>query len=300
LLRAADVVFGYRGGDAVLRGASMEVPAGGFVGILGPNGSGKTTMLKVLAGTMPPSRGRVTLEGVELARIPRAALARRMAVVPQETHLAFDYSVLEVVLMGRYPHLGAFQVEGPADVAIAREALAATGTFEFQDRPFRTLSGGEKQRVIIAAALAQISATGAKSPGLQESPGLYESPGLHDSTRRAGFSAPPESILLLDEPTAALDLAYQLELANLLRDLQRRRPMAIVVSTHDLNFAASLCRTLVLLRNGEVIAAGPADDVLTPARIRALYGVEADVHRHAPSGRLVVVPLARTPPGPGA
>jgi iron complex transport system ATP-binding protein len=263
LLQAADVTFAYRGRAPVLRGVSMEVPANSFVGILGPNGSGKTTLLRLLAGILRPSRGRVVLDGADLERTPRGTLARRMAVVPQETQLAFDYSVSEVVLMGRYAHLGAFEVEGPADFAIAREALAATDTLAFEDREFGTLSGGEKQRVIIAAALAQIS------------------------------GAAGDGILLLDEPTVALDLAYQLELADLLRDLQRRQPMAIAVSTHDLNFAAGLCRTLVLLKNGEVLAAGPTEEVLTPDRIRTLYGVEAEVTRHALTGRLVVVPLRR-------
>jgi iron complex transport system ATP-binding protein len=273
MLRTADVAFGYpgrhRGAEPVLRGVTMEVPAGSFVGILGPNGSGKTTLLRMLAGLLRPSRGRVLLDGADLAGANRPALARRMAVVPQETQLAFEYSVIEVVLMGRYPHLGAFEIEGPADFAIAREALAATGTLALEDRPFGTLSGGEKQRVIIAAALAQIS--GAAGSG----------------------------ILLLDEPTVALDLAYQLELADLLRDLQRRRPMAIAVSTHDLNFAAGLCRTLVLLKNGEVLAAGPTEDVLTPAGIRSLYGVESDVSRHPATGRLIVVPIRRVGPVSG-
>ena len=269
MLQAADVAFGYDASTPVLDGVSMTVPAGGFVGILGPNGSGKTTLLRVLAGSLRPSRGRVTLDGEDVGRAPRAALARRMAVVPQETRLAFDYSVLEVVLMGRYPHLRAFEIEGPADFAIAREALAATGTLALQDRAFETLSGGEKQRGIIAAALAQI----------------------HD--RDAAGTNGPHPVLLLDEPTAALDLAYQLELAALLRDLQARLPMAIVVSTHDLNFAAGLCSSLVLLRSGRVLASGPTSDVLTPASIRALYGVEADVQRHR-SGRLTIVPLART------
>jgi iron complex transport system ATP-binding protein len=266
LLRAADVEFAYDPAAPVLRGVSLEVPEGGFAGILGPNGSGKTTLLRLLAGTARPQRGRVTLDGADLASFPRAALARRMAVVPQETRVAFDYSVLELVLMGRYAHLGAFEIEGPADLAIARDALGATGTLHLQDRLFQTLSGGEKQRVVIAASLAQL---------------------------RNGGGGAARSVLLLDEPTTALDLGYQLEAAALLRDLQRRLPLTIVISTHDLNFAAGLCRTLLLLRDGRVVGSGPTNDVLTREAVRSLYGVDADVRHHERAGHLVVVPVER-------
>ena len=284
MLRAADVTFSYRPQTPpVLRGASLDVPADGVVGILGPNGSGKTTLLRVLAGTLRPSSGRVTLDGVDLSRLSRSMMARRMAVVPQETHLAFDFTVLEVVLMGRYPHLGTFEVEGPRDLALARRALEATGTGAFEDRLFATLSGGEKQRVIIAAALAQIS--GSDLDFLAEPV----------SSARKPRSDP--GILLLDEPTAALDLAYQLEVASLLRDLQRRTPIAIVISTHDLNFAAGLCKTLALLKDGGILASGATGDVLTAGNIRALYGIEADVQPHAGAGHLVVVPVGRSARG---
>jgi ABC-type cobalamin/Fe3+-siderophores transport system ATPase subunit len=264
LLQVTDVDFSY-GTSPILRGVSLDVPRGGFVGVLGPNGSGKTTLLRVMSGTAGQSRGSVTLDGTDLARMPRAALARRMAVVPQETHPAFDYSVLEVVLMGRYPHLGTFELEGPDDYEAARTALAATGTSALADRQFATLSGGEKQRVVIASALAQLSAT----------------------------TPDASPVLLLDEPTAALDLRYQLEVAALLRTLQERTPLAIVVSTHDLNFAASLCRSLVLLKAGVVVSRGPTEEVLTPENIRALYDVEAEVHPHTAVGHLVVVPVRR-------
>jgi iron complex transport system ATP-binding protein len=275
LLRAADVSFGYRDG-LVVREVSLEVPDDGFVGIIGPNGSGKTTLLRLLAGTRTPSRGRVTLDGAALASLPRAAIARRMAVVPQETQLAFEYSVLEVVLMGRYPHLGAFAVEGPGDIAVAREALASTGTLDLEERAFSTLSGGEKQRVIIAAALAQLTSSAVAQP----------------SVAQPFRAAPPSaSILLLDEPTAALDLKYQLSVATLLRTLHHERNLAVVVSTHDLNFAAGLCRSLVMLKHGRVIAAGRVDDVLTPARIGELYEVEAEVVRHPRTGFLHVTPV---------
>src|SRR5436190_4159779 len=157
MLQATDVWFGYDTAAPVVRGVSLFVPTGGIVGILGPNGSGKTTLLRLLAGTRQPQRGTVTLDGVSIVRSPRAAVAKRLAVVPQETHLAFDYTVAEVAMMGRYAHLGAFEIEGPRDVAVVDAALAATGTLAFKDRPFGTLSGGEKQRVVIAAALAQLN-----------------------------------------------------------------------------------------------------------------------------------------------
>jgi iron complex transport system ATP-binding protein len=263
LLQAADVVAGYPGRPPVLHHVGVEIPSGGLVGILGPNGSGKTTLLRALAGVIRPSHGHVRLDGRNLADVPKRLLAKRMAVVPQETHLAFDYSVLEVVLMGRHAHLSTLELEGPGDFAIARGAMAATGTLSLQNRPFDTLSGGEKQRAIVAAALAQIS--GAQADG----------------------------ILLLDEPTVALDLAYQLELAELLREWHRHASMTIVVSTHDLNFAANLCTSLVLLKDGRVLASGATEDVLTSEQIRRLYDVEADVSRHASTGRMVVVPLRR-------
>ena len=238
---------------------TLGVERGSLVGVLGPNGSGKTTLLRTLSGTLVPQSGRVTLDGVDIGRMSRPAIARRMAVVPQETHLAFDYSVLEIVLMGRYPHLRPFELEGPGDLALAREALAATGTLPLERRPYATLSGGEKQRVIIASALAQAPA-----------------------------------IMLLDEPTASLDPGYQIEIAALLRSLNAARGITMIVATHDLNFAASICRHLVLLRGGRVLASGPTPAVLTAARIAELYGVEADVRHHDLAGHITVVPIRRT------
>jgi iron complex transport system ATP-binding protein len=233
------------------------------VGILGPNGSGKTTLLRLLGGLLRPSSGRMTLDGEDLRTLPRAAIARRIAVVPQETQLAFEYTVLEMAMMGRYPHLHAFEIEGPEDLQIAREALRATGTLQLESRMFNTLSGGEKQRVVIAGALAQ-------SP----------------------------DILLLDEPTASLDLAYQLEIRSILQRLNHERDLTIVVSTHDLNFAAGLCRELVLLHHARVLAAGETETMLEGSLIRKLYGVDVDIMANPRTGQLTVIPIARAPETP--
>ena len=242
----------------VIDAVSFDVEAGEFVCLLGPNGCGKTTLLKLLSGVLKPELGSVRLGDRELRQLSPRAVAQQIAIVPQETHPAFDFTVMEMVLMGRHPHLGAFQLEGPDDLAIARESLIATGTLHLSGRPYMTLSGGEKQRVVIASALAQ---------------------------------AP--KVLLLDEPTASLDLGYQLEIAALLEQLNRDRGVTMVLATHDLNLAASLCDTLVLVREGRVLMQGVTRDVLTSAAVQQLYGVVADVSFHERAGHLTVVPVSR-------
>jgi iron complex transport system ATP-binding protein len=237
------------GGQPILNQVSLTIPSGGLVGVLGPNGSGKTTLFRVISGALKPTQGRVWWDDVNIASLSSIEMARRLAVVPQETHLALDYSVLELVLMGRYPHLGPFEVEGPKDLASAHAALEATGTDRLAERAFNTLSGGEKQRVVIASALAQ----------------------LGEGTSGAGAKG---RVLLLDEPTASLDLKYQLEVAALLRRLHDRQDITIVMSTHDVHFAARLCDELVLLGDGRVLAQGTPPAVLTEDRIAALYGIE--------------------------
>ncbi len=263
-LIAEHVSYAYRRRRApsirALDDVTVSIPTGSFTGLIGPNGCGKSTLLRLLAGIDRPAQGRVQLDGRDVATYSRREYARRVAVVPQETHPAFDYSVMDMVLMGRHPHLGAFELEGPGDCAEAVRALEATHAEHLADRPFNALSGGEKQRIVIASALAQ-----------------------------AG------DVLLLDEPTASLDLGAQLDVAGLLTRLHRARGATMVMATHDLNLAASLCDTLVLLRAGQVLVQGPTRDALTSATVRALYGVEADVQLNAHAGHLTVVALRRTP-----
>jgi ABC-type cobalamin/Fe3+-siderophores transport system ATPase subunit len=261
MLTARDVSFSYARGRAanrVLDGVSLDVERGTIAGLLGPNGSGKTTLLRLLAGIVAPASGTIAIDGRPLHEYARRELARRVAVVPQETHTTFDFSVIDMVLMGRYAHLGPFELEGVADQATARQALAATGTSALESRTFGSLSGGEKQRVVIAGALAQAS-----------------------------------DLLLLDEPTASLDLAYQFEIAALLRRLNAERGTTMVVSTHDLNLAASVCDRIILLKHGRVLAQGPTRDILTAESIRQLYEVEADVQFHPRAGHVTVVPIGR-------
>jgi iron complex transport system ATP-binding protein len=262
LLRAVDVTCRF-GRVPVLHGVSLHVARGGITGVLGPNGSGKTTLLRILSGALSPSTGTVQLDGTAIETLPKRQLARRLAVVPQEIHPVFDYTVLDLALMGRYAHLGAFGFETAADLLAVRRALAATGTADLECRHFDTLSGGEKQRVVIASALAQFD---------------------EDATADG-------RLLILDEPTAALDLHYQIEVAQLLRRLADDRGLTLLVTTHDLQFAWQVCDRVVLLQEGRVIADGATEETLTPEHLHSLYGVHVDRMRH-PDGTVSLVPTS--------
>ena len=277
LLWADNVSFRYAAGaPLVVDGVTVRLDDGALAGILGPNGSGKTTLLRLLSGTRRPSSGRVLVRDRPLEQLSRREAARQIAVVPQETELAFEYRAIEIVLMGRHPHLGVFTVEGPGDVRIAQDAMSATGTSHLADRMFHELSGGEKQRVVIASALAQI--------GL--GPSQLSVPSVPSVASVA-------SVALLDEPTASLDLGYQLEISSLLQRLNLEHGVTMAISTHDLNLAASICRELILMRDGRVLAAGPTAEVLTPDNVKRLYDVEADVQMNDATGHMTVVPVRR-------
>ena len=237
----AGLDFGY-GECMVLRDVSLELPPGRCYGILGPNGSGKTTLLDLLSGLLQPHAGRVTFRGRPLHSWPKKQLARRLALVPQDFMVRFGYTVREVVEMGLHPHLHRFGSPTAADLALVDEALAATGIEELADRPVTRLSGGEKQRVAVARALAQR----------------------------------PE-VLLLDEATSNLDIHHSLEILQLVRQRFERQAMQVVAVMHDLNLAALFCDHLIFLKGGQVLRQGPTAEVLTPETIAAVYGVEAEV-----------------------
>jgi iron complex transport system ATP-binding protein len=250
--RAHDVTFAYPG-QAVLAGVDLELPAGGFGALLGPNGSGKSTLLKLLLGRLRPAGGEVRLLGRPLSAIPAAERARLVGYLPQEVTAAYPVTVAEVVLMGRWPHLG-LGFETAHDHQVAADCLARTDTTDLAGRLFGTLSGGEKQRVLLASVLAQ-----------------------------------EPRVLLLDEPTAALDLHHQHEVMELLTRL-RREGLAICLVTHDVNLAARYCPLLWLLHGGRVVASGAPASVLTAANLGAVYGPRLRVVADPDTGGPLVLP----------
>jgi iron complex transport system ATP-binding protein len=244
-------------GVVLVNDVSVQIAPGRVVAIMGPNGAGKTTLLRMLAGDIVPDSGIVTLDGRPMAEISTVERARRRAVVAQRASMAFGFSVLETVLLGRYPH-GGDNARG-ADIRIARNALARSGVAEFERRLTPTLSGGEFARVMLARALAQIDCEG--------------------SAR----------YLLLDEPTGALDPAHQHHVLRLLRDVARNSDVGVLIILHDLNLAAQYADEVVLIRRGSVTMRGTADEALTPAMIAATFDVDAIVVPHPMGAQPIIV-----------
>ena len=248
VLRLKKVKFRY-GRSWALTGMDFHVHAGELLGVLGPNGSGKSTLLNVVDGILEPQAGEVLLKGRPVSGYTRSGLAKEVAIVAQETHFRFSFSVLEVVLMGRFPHLGRFQFEGRRDMDVAFKALGATHCLELIGRSIHELSGGEKQRVLIARALAQEPA-----------------------------------IVLLDEPTSFLDLRYKRELFNLIYSLTRDTGLSVLVVSHDIDLAAQYCDRMVMLKEGRVYSTGAPDEVITASNIEAVYGCPVMVDKNPATG----------------
>ncbi len=249
----------------VLRGVSLDVERGAFLGILGPNGSGKTTLLNLVDGILSPREGRVLLEGADASSLDRNELARMVAVVPQDSPLIFPFTVQEIVLMGRAPHLGRWRFEGKRDFEIARDAMEKTGTLPLAGRPMSALSGGERQRVFIARALAQ-----------------------------------EPRILLLDEPTSNLDIRHQSEFFSLVAELNRTQGLTVIAVSHDINLASLYCRRIVLLKDGTVHGEGRPEEIISEESIRNVFGVPVRVDRHPQTGKPRIAPICNMPPERGS
>ena len=227
----------------LLSNVDLHAKCGQFVGLIGPNGAGKTTLLRALAGILRYREGVVMLEGADLKDATPREIAKTLGLVPQIAPYTHGFTALELVVMGRYPHIGRFQIEGKQDGLIARNAMRLTETEQFADRTLDTLSGGERQRVFVARALAQ-----------------------------------QPRILLLDEPTSNLDVLHQFKVFNLVRRLVDNG-LTAVAAIHDLHMAARYCDRLVLMKDGRVLAQGSPEEVLTPKIIEFAFGVKAAVYR---------------------
>jgi iron complex transport system ATP-binding protein len=260
LLEVTGIRAGYYRDTAVLQDVSLELAAGGFLGLIGPNGSGKSTLLRVLAGVLAPWSGAVRLDESDLSALSRRQLARTIAVVPQETTSPFAFTVAETVAMGRHAYLPRFGGSSVEDRQVVNDAMERTDTAHLASRSVVELSGGERQRVVIARALAQ-----------------------------------QPRLLLLDEPTNHLDINHQIEVLDLLYDLNRTDGLAIVCVTHDLNAAAEYAQHIVLLASGgRVHTSGVPADVITADHVRAVYGARVAVDHVA--GRPRIAPVSRRLP----
>lgn len=248
---------GYTYGERhALRGIDLDVKRGELVAIIGPNGCGKTTLLGCLSGSLSPTFGQAYLRDKKLSTLHSRDIARTLATVPQEVRIPFAYRAREIVSLGRSPYTNYLGGLSEADQQAIDTALSQTRTERMQSRPFNELSGGERQRVIIALALAQ-----------------------------------QPSILLLDEPTAQLDLAHQLELLHLIRRFNREDNLTVIAALHDIDLASAFFSRIIVLSEGHLVADGPPHEVITSDIIHSVFGVSVTVTRDHLTGLLRVLPV---------
>ncbi|MDW8045556.1 MAG: ABC transporter ATP-binding protein [Nitrososphaerota archaeon] len=251
----------YYGSIKALDGVSFSVNEREFVGVIGPNGSGKTTLLRTISGVLRPNVGTVLLDDWNIHNLKRFEVAQRMAVVPQITSTPFNFTVAEVVLMGRNPYIKRFEGERSKDFQVVERAMRLTNTLHLAERSIDELSGGERQRVIIARALAQ-----------------------------------EPSVMLLDEPTLHLDINYQIEIMELLRKLCKEDGLIVLAVLHDFNLAAKYCDSLILLDKGRIVSIGPVETVLTSENLKKVFQVDVVIKKHHITNSLYVIPITTLKP----
>jgi len=240
----------------VLDEISFEAGEGEFIGLIGPNGSGKTTLLKIIDGILKPKVGSVYLDCKRISELDPKELARELAMVPQTADLSFDLKVFDVVMMGRYPYLGKLSLEREVDEEKVRFWMRLTNTLHLAERSIKEVSGGERQRVLIARALAQ-----------------------------------EPRILLLDEPTSNLDVCYQIEIMNLLKELVEKLGLTIICAIHDLNLAARYSDKIILINGGRIKGIGRPIEVLTKENLRDVFKIEAKIEFDQDSKSLTIIPI---------
>jgi iron complex transport system ATP-binding protein len=253
LLKIENLFGGYHK-ETVIKGISLEIQKGDFIGIIGPNGSGKTTLLRLVSRVLAPQKGKIYLEGRDIGAMGLKEFCQEVAFVAQDTAINFSFSVLEIALMGRIPHLKRLQLETKHDMDIVEKSLSMTDASQLKEKKIDELSSGERQRVVIAKALAQ------------------------------------EPVLLyLDEPTSHLDIGHQIQILDLLKKFNRNNNLTIVMVLHDLNLASEYCNRIVLLDEGKIFKEGPPREVLTYQNIEAVYKTVVVVHDNPISAKPYVI-----------
>lgn len=255
LLKIDNLKFGY-GKELVLDGITFDVKRGEFLSIIGPNGSGKSTLLKTLNSLYTPNEGKISIEGNNINKFKKKDLAKRMALVLQDSNIDYGFTVEDIVLMGRHPHKGRFERENSDDYKIVDESLEMTGTLDLKYRLVTEISGGERQRVMIAKALAQ-----------------------------------KPSLILLDEPTSHLDINHQLEILKLLKKMNRDKGTTIVLVIHDINLGIRYSDRVIMLNEGKVIEIGDSEKVITKDNIKLAYDVNVAIERNQHTDSLYITPL---------
>jgi iron complex transport system ATP-binding protein len=253
-LATTKLVLGYDGA-AIIDGLDVRIPAGQITALIGPNGCGKSTLLRGLARLLKPRGGAVYLDGTAITKLPTKELARQLGILPQSPVAPEGLTVRDLVAQGRYPHQRWFQQWSREDEEMTQRALQITNMIELADRPVDALSGGQRQRAWIAMTLAQHTAT-----------------------------------LLLDEPTTFLDMAHQIEVLHLLHDLNRRAGRTIVMVLHDLNHAARYADYVIAMAAGRIVSQGSPQEVVTPAMLRDVFGVEAEIIADPRTGAPLCIP----------
>lgn len=243
--------------ELTLKDISFNIKKGEFISIIGPNGSGKSTLLKNISNIYSPQSGSIKIYNNDIKKYGTRELAKNIALVPQDTIISYNFSVLDIVLMGRFSHLNRFEKEREEDFKIVYEALKKTNTFHLKDRNIDEISGGERQRVIIARALAQ-----------------------------------EPKIIFLDEPTSHLDINHQMELLNLLKILNKERKTTIILVIHDINLACRYSDKIILMNNGEIVSIGTPKEVVTRKNIEKTYGLNIIVEENPYTDSIYIVPLS--------
>ncbi len=258
-LKLADVSGGYHPGEPIVRDISLNIEGGDFIGIIGPNGCGKTTLLRLMSRALIPSCGTMMLDGQELTKMPLKEFCRKVAFVPQDTTVNFSFTVFDIVLLGRTPHIKRLHFETKKDITIVDTALQQTQTIHLRQQSINEISSGERQRVFIAKALAQ------------------------------------EPILLfLDEPTSHLDIGHQTQILELLRQLNSEKKITVVMILHDLNLASEYCNRIVLMDAGRIFKEGTPEEILTYENIESVYKTVVLVKKNPLNGKPYTIVVSGT------